>query len=148
VSRVMEYDFNSDRSRSTPGGICAGSGGGGMDDVMKRLGVLERDMSDLKVQVGSIAAQLPHLATKAEIGDLKAMTSAEIGGLRAMTSAEIGGLRAMTSAEIGGLRATTSAEIGDLRAAISEAKTSIVQWVVGTTIAAAGIAFAIAKLVH
>jgi hypothetical protein len=108
-----------------------------MDDVMKRLGVLERDMSDLKVQVGSIAAQLPHLATKAEIGDLKAMTSAEIGGLRAMTSAEIGGLRA-----------TTSAEIGDLRAAISEAKTSIVQWVVGTTIAAAGIAFAIAKLVH
>jgi hypothetical protein len=137
VSRVMEYDFNSDRSRSTPGGICAGSGGGGMDDVMKRLGVLERDMSDLKVQVGSIAAQLPHLATKAEIGDLKAMTSAEIGGLRAMTSAEIGGLRA-----------TTSAEIGDLRAAISEAKTSIVQWVVGTTIAAAGIAFAIAKLVH
>ena len=104
MSRVMEYDFNSDRSRSTPGGICAGSGGGGMDDVMKRLGVLERDMSDLKVQVGSIAAQLPHLATKAEIGDL--------------------------------------------RATISEAKTSIVQWVVGTTIAAAGIAFAIAKLVH
>jgi hypothetical protein len=104
VSRAMEYDFGSDRSRSTPGGIGAGSGGGGVDDVTKRLGVLERDMSDLKVQVGSIAAQLPHLATKAEIGDL--------------------------------------------RAAISEAKTSIVQWVVGTTIAAAGIAFAIAKLVH
>lgn len=100
----MEYDFSSDRSRSTPGGIGAGSGGGGVDDVMQRLGVLERDMSDLKVQVGSIAAQLPHLATKAEIGDLKA--------------------------------------------AISEAKTSIVQWAVGTTIAAAGIAFAIAKLVH
>lgn len=111
MSRVMEYDFNSDRSRSTPDGIGAGSGGGGMDDVMKRLGVLERDMSDLKVQVGSIAAQLPHLATKGEIGDLKAMISAEIG---------------------------------DLRAAISEAKTSIVQWMVGTTIAAAGIAFAIA----
>lgn len=86
-----------------------------MDEVMKRLGVLERDMSDLKVQVGSIASQLPHLATKAEIGDLKAMTSAEIG---------------------------------DLKAAISDAKTSIVQWVVGTTIAAAGIAFAVAKLVH
>ena len=57
-----------------------------MDDVMKRLGVLERDMSDLKVQVGSIAAQLPHLATKAEIGDLKAMASAEIGDLKAAIS--------------------------------------------------------------
>jgi len=75
-----------------------------MDDVVKRLGVLERDVSDLKVQVGSIAAQLPHLATQAQIGDL--------------------------------------------RAAVSEAKTSIVQWVVGTTIAAAGIAFAIARWVH
>jgi hypothetical protein len=133
----MEYDFSSDRSRSTSGGIGAGSGGGGVDDVMKRLGVLERDMSDLKVQVGTIAAQLPHLATKAEIGDLKAMTSTQIGDLRAMTSTQIGDLRAMTSAQI-----------GDLRAAISEAKTSIVQWVVGTTIAAAGMAFAIAKLVH
>jgi hypothetical protein len=97
-----------------------------VDDVMKRLGVLERDMSELKVQVGTIAAQLPHLATKAEIGDLKAMTSAQIGDLKAMTNAQI----------------------GDLKAAISEAQTSIVQWVVGTTIAAAGIAFAIAKLVH
>ena len=39
-------------------------------------------------------------------------------------------------------------EVGELKAAISEAKTSIVQWVVGTTIAAAGIAFTIAKFVH
>jgi hypothetical protein len=53
-----------------------------------------------------------------------------------------------TKAEIGDLKAMTSAEIGDLKAAISDAKTSIVQWAVGTTIAAAGIAFAIAKLVH
>ena len=75
-----------------------------MDDLLKRFGVLERDVSDLKVQVAGIAAQLPHLATKAEVGDLKA--------------------------------------------AISDAKTSIVQWVVGTTIAVAGIAFTIAKFVH
>jgi hypothetical protein len=75
-----------------------------MDDILKRRGVLERGVSDLKVQVGSIAAQIPHLATKAEVGELKA--------------------------------------------AISEAKTSIVQCVVGTTIAAAGIAFTIAKFVH
>jgi hypothetical protein len=76
----------------------------GAVDLLKRLGVLERDVSDLKVHVGSIAAQVPRLATKAEVSDLKA--------------------------------------------AISEAKTSIVQWVVGTTIAAAGIAFAIAKFVN
>lgn len=100
----MEYDFGSDRSRSVPSELGTGSGGGGVDDMLKRLGVLEIGVSELKVQVGSIAARLPYLATKAEVGDLKA--------------------------------------------AISEAKTAIVQWVVGTTIAAAGIAFAVAKFVH
>jgi hypothetical protein len=34
------------------------------------------------------------------------------------------------------------------RADVSEVKTSIIQWIVATTIAIAGVAFAIAKFVH
>ena len=34
------------------------------------------------------------------------------------------------------------------KADVSDAKTSIIQWMIGTTIAAAGLAFAIAKFVH
>ena len=75
-----------------------------MDDVSRRLGVIENDVSATKAgvgtlatQVGGIAAQLPHMASKADVSD---------------------------------------------------AKVSIIQWMVGTTIAVAGLAFAVAKFVH
>jgi len=38
-----------------------------MDDVLRRLGVLEKDVSEIKTSVAGIAAQLPYLATKAEV---------------------------------------------------------------------------------
>ena len=75
-----------------------------MDDVTRRLGAVETDICAMKVDLAAIKAVIPHLATKADLGDAKAL--------------------------------------------ISDAKTSIIQWVVGTTIAAAGVAFAIAKFVH
>ena len=61
-----------------------------VDDIFRRLGEVETDLSGIK-------AQIPHLATKADVSDLKA---------------------------------------------------SIIQWAVGTTIATAGLVFAIAKFVH
>jgi hypothetical protein len=39
-------------------------------------------------------------------------------------------------------------DISGMKADISDMKTSIIQWMVATTIAAAGVAFAIAKFVH
>lgn len=82
-----------------------------MDDVLRRLGTVETDISHMKtdisgmkVDIASIKAVIPHLATKADLGDVRAL--------------------------------------------ISDAKTSIIQWAVGTTIAVAGVAFAIAKFVH
>jgi len=49
-----------------------------MEDVMRRLGSLEKDVSvikaevsAIKVEVAGIAAQLPHMATKADVSDLK-----------------------------------------------------------------------------
>ena len=75
-----------------------------MDDVTRRLGAVETDICAMKVDLAAIKAVIPHLATKADLGEAKGM--------------------------------------------ISDAKTSIIQWAVGTTIAAAGVAFAIAKFVH
>ena len=68
-----------------------------MDDVLSRLGSLEKDVSEMKTNIAGIAAQLPYMATKADVSDVKA---------------------------------------------------SIIQWIVGTTIAVAALAFAIAKFVH
>ena len=68
----------------------ANNGRGKMDDILKRLGEVENDLSGIK-------AQTPHLATQADVSDLKA---------------------------------------------------SIIQWAVGTTIATAGLVFAIANFIH
>lgn len=90
-------------------GVGAGSGGGDMDDVLRRLGSLEKDVSEIKTQVGGIMAQLPHMATRADVAQLPHMAT---------------------------------------KADVSDAKTSIIQWMVGTAIAVAALAFAIAKFVH
>lgn len=75
-----------------------------MDDVLKRLGSLEKDVSEIKINVAGIAAQLPYMVTKADVMAI--------------------------------------------RAEVNDVKTSIIQWVVATTIAVAALAFAIAKFVH
>ena len=127
VGSVRGLDIRSDRQPpGQPMGIGTSSGGGGMDDdILRRLGTLEKDMSDVKVQIGSIAAQLPHLATKADVSDVRTSISD-------------------VKTSVSDVRTSVS----DLRAFVNEVKTSIVQWVVGTTIAVATLAFAIAKFVH
>jgi hypothetical protein len=43
-----------------------------MDDVLRRLGVVESLVGELRLDVSAIKATLPHLATKAEINEVKA----------------------------------------------------------------------------
>src|SRR3569833_4031468 len=45
--------------------------GGAMEDVLKRLGAVESSLSELRVQVGGIAAGIPYLATKDEIREVR-----------------------------------------------------------------------------
>lgn len=41
-----------------------------MEDILKRLGAVETNVSELKSQVSGILAILPHLATKADVADV------------------------------------------------------------------------------
>ena len=41
-----------------------------MEDILKRLGTVETNVSELKSQVSGILAILPHLATKADVADV------------------------------------------------------------------------------
>ena len=50
----------------------SGSGGGGVEDILRRLGNVETHVSELRSQVSAILAIIPHLATKADIADVKA----------------------------------------------------------------------------
>jgi hypothetical protein len=69
MSSVMGYNR---RSATANASIGSGSGGGDVDDILKRLGNVEGLVSELRSQVSGILALIPHLATKADVADLKA----------------------------------------------------------------------------
>jgi hypothetical protein len=50
----------------------SGNGGGNVEDILKRLGNVESGVSELKSQVSAILAVIPHLATKADVMDVRA----------------------------------------------------------------------------
>ena len=43
-----------------------------MEDILKRLGSVETHVSELRSQVSGILAVIPHLATKADVADVRA----------------------------------------------------------------------------
>ena len=49
----------------------SGSGGGNVEDILRRLGNVETHVSELKSQVSAILAIIPHLATKADVADVR-----------------------------------------------------------------------------
>lgn len=92
-----------------------------MDDVLRRLGSLEKDVSVIKTDVGAIIALIPHLATKADVALIPHLA----------TKAEVALIPHLAT-----------------KADVSDAVTSVIKWIVGTTIAVAALAFSIAKFVH
>jgi len=70
----MSSVIQSDRFRTGPGSSAdsGGNNGGTVDDILKRLGAVESSVSDLRTHVGSMAAVMPHLATKADVSSLEA----------------------------------------------------------------------------
>ena len=54
----------------------SGSGGGDVEDILKRLGNVESHVFELRSQVSGIVAIIPHLATKADVADVKADVAA------------------------------------------------------------------------
>jgi hypothetical protein len=44
-----------------------------VEDISKRMGRVETDVSELKAQVSAVLALIPHLATKADLSALEAV---------------------------------------------------------------------------
>jgi hypothetical protein len=49
----------------------SGNGGGSVDDILKRLGIVESSVAEIRGDVREIKAVLPHLATKADLNALE-----------------------------------------------------------------------------
>ena len=73
MGNVVEYNRSGAIASASAG---SGSGGGGVEDILKRLGNVETHVSELRSQVSAILAIIPHLATKADVADVKADVAA------------------------------------------------------------------------
>jgi hypothetical protein len=80
MGNVVGYSSRSTVSNSSVG---SGSGGGDVEDILKRLGNVETHVSELRSQVSAILAIIPHLATKADVADV----SAAVGQVKADVAA-------------------------------------------------------------
>jgi hypothetical protein len=129
-------------SDSDSGG--GGGGGGDVEDILKRLGNVETDVSELKSTTSAILATIPHLATKADVADVRSA----VAELRAEMSSELGSVRTEMSTGFGALRTEMAAGLGALRTEMAARETAFIKWMIATVLTVAGLAFAIAKFVH
>jgi hypothetical protein len=70
MGNVVGYSPRNTVSNSSAG---SGSGGGDVEDILKRLGNVETHVSELRSQVSAILAIIPHLATKADVAAVEAV---------------------------------------------------------------------------
>jgi hypothetical protein len=69
MGNVVGYNRSGAIANASAG---SGSGGGGdVEDILKRLGNVETHVSELRSQVSAILAIIPHLATKADVADVR-----------------------------------------------------------------------------
>ena len=122
------------RGTGSDSSVGSGSGGGNVDDILKRLGSVEISVSELKSQVSAILALIPQLATKADLADVRSSVRA--------TEAVIPHLA--TKADV----SDVMTELKELKADVAARETAIIKWIIATTLASASLAFAIAKFVH
>jgi hypothetical protein len=119
--------------------------GGNVDEILKRLDKVESTVSETREQVINIAATMPSLATKADIGAVRIEVSELRTEVRSI-AATIPHLA--TKADLKAEIDTIRGEIGGVKAEIRDVEASIIKWIIGIIISTAGLAFTIAKFVH
>jgi gas vesicle protein len=108
MGQVVVYSTRGADSYAAGG---SGTGGGEVDDILRRLGNVETCVMDLKTQVAFIAANMPHLATAKSVADLRT----EMAGLRTELKGDIFDLRTELKEDISDLKTELKGDISDLR---------------------------------
>jgi hypothetical protein len=103
------------------------SGGGGMDDILRRLGIMESAVFDVREQVSGIAATIPHLATKTDVSKISEVVS----GIAATIP-----------------HLATKADVNAMQGNISTLEVRLIRWMIATAIASTGLILTITKFVH
>ena len=157
MGQVVVYSHRSAVSNAAAG---PGSGGGDVEDILRRLGNVETCVVDLKTQVAFIAANMPHLATAKSVSDLRTEMKESLFELRTDLMASISEVKS----ELGDFKSEVKSEFGEVKseisriaaiiphlataASVSALETRMIKWFVGTAITLTALAFSIAKFVH
>jgi chromosome segregation ATPase len=106
-----------------------GRGGGGVDDIHRRLTAVESSVDAVRTETGvihsdvsAIKAQIPHLAIKADLQEVKTALQE--------------------------VRTEVKADIAQLRGEFHAFQTRMIQWFVGTAIAVTTACFTLFKMMH
>jgi len=117
------------RSTGSDSSVGTEGGGGKVDEILKRLGSVE-------TQVSGILGIIPHLATKADLAEVKASVRAiEAVIPQLATKAGLAAIEAVIP------QLATKADVASI-------ETAIIKWIIATTLASTALAFTIAKFVH
>jgi hypothetical protein len=126
MGNVVEYSPRGTVSNSSVG---SGSGGGDVEDILRRLGNLE-------TQVGSILTLIPHLATAKSVSEITALIP------HLATKADVAAIPHLA----------TKADLAEIRTDVAAIETKIIKWIIATVLSSSALmsalAFSIAKFVH
>jgi hypothetical protein len=100
-------------------------------DMTATLSRLEMSVAEIKAM---LSATLPHLATKAELAELRLTTKSDLTELRLATTSDFAELRLATSANLTELRVATTSEFAALRADLAEKPGKTYMWGVLTAL--------------
>ncbi len=156
----MASIIDKDRFRGRDAASHGQGGGGGVDDIVKRLENVESAVTEIRADVREIKVILPTLATKAELAELRGEVHGDIREVRmaispCATKAELsaveGSLRSELKAVEGSLRSELRAVEGALRSEIHALEARITKWIMRVVVSAVGAAsavcFSIAKFI-
>lgn len=110
-----------------------------MDDILRRLGLLESLVADVRIDVGAIKALLSQLATKAELESVRTDVESVRTDVESVRT-EVQSVRT----DVQSIRA----EIAGVRGEMGTLEASLIKWMIGTVIAATTLAFSIAKFIN
>lgn len=107
-----------------------GRGGGGMEDVLKRLGSVESNVSEVKTHLGALTAQVGGLTE--QMGRL----TKKVDGVTEQVTG--------VAAQLSGVMATLSHAA--TRTDVLHVENTMLRWLVATVIAAMGLVFVLVRI--
>ncbi len=149
MASVIDTEHFRGRAATSQG--TSGDGGGTVDQILKRLGIVEAALTEIGGDVREMKGTLPHLATKAEITELRADMQEIRGALPHLAPRsdvqEIKSILPHLALRSDVQEIKSALPHFATRAELRGVETRIIKWFIGTAITLTALVFSIARFV-